>query len=92
MDDAFRLLVSPRARRQISEQLPLSVAFAAYEFISGPLLSNPRRVGKPLEPPFERHFSARMGTYRVIYLIDDDQRRVEVMAVVLRSDAYRPSP
>ena len=92
MDDAFRLLVSPRARRQISEQLPLSVAFAAYEFISGPLLVNPHRVGKQLEPPFGGHFSARMGTYRVIYLIDDDQRRVEVMAVVLRSDAYRPSP
>ena len=89
MDDAFRLLVSPRARRQISEQLPLSVAFAAYEFISGPLLSNPRRVSKPLEPPFEGHFSARMGTYRVIYVLDEEQRTVEVVAVVARSDAYR---
>ena len=89
MDDAFRLLVSPRARRQMSEQLPLPVAFAAYEFISGPLLSNPRRVGKPLEPPFAGHFSARMGTYRVLYILDEEQCTVEVVAVVARSDAYR---
>ncbi len=92
MDESFRLLVSPRARRQLSEHLPPSVAFAAYEFISGPLLVNPHRVGKQLEPPFGGHFSARLGTYRVIYLIDDARRTVEVMAVVLRSDAYHPSP
>jgi mRNA-degrading endonuclease RelE of RelBE toxin-antitoxin system len=30
-----------------------------------------------------------MGTYRVIYLIDDAQRTVEVVAVVTRADAYR---
>lgn len=66
--------------------------YAAYEFISGPLLVHPHRAGKQLEPPFGGHFSARLGTYRVIYLIDEAQRTVEVMAVVLRSDACRPSP
>jgi mRNA-degrading endonuclease RelE of RelBE toxin-antitoxin system len=30
-----------------------------------------------------------MGTYRVIYVLDEEQHTVEVVAVVARSDAYR---
>ncbi len=45
-DPRYELLIAPTARRQLAEQLPESVAFAAYEFIVGPLLDNPHRVGK----------------------------------------------
>ncbi|WP_199520830.1 type II toxin-antitoxin system RelE family toxin [Jiangella anatolica] len=38
----------------------------------------------------DRH-SARRGTYRVIYRIDDERHRVTVVAVVHRADAYRSS-
>ncbi len=65
------------------------MAFAAYEFITGPLLDNPYRVGKRLRPPLEDRYSARRGTYRVIYRIDDGQRRVTVVGVFSRADAYR---
>jgi mRNA-degrading endonuclease RelE of RelBE toxin-antitoxin system len=85
----FELLISPTARRQLAERLPEAVAFAAHEFIVGPLLENPNRVGKRLQPPLDDRFSARRGTYRVIYRIDDDEHRVIVVAVVARSDAYR---
>jgi mRNA-degrading endonuclease RelE of RelBE toxin-antitoxin system len=34
--------------------------------------------------------SARRGDYRVIYRIDDVQRRVDVLAIEHRSAAYRP--
>jgi len=54
---------------QLAEILPEPVAFAAHEFIVGPLLTNPHRVGKPFEPPLEVRHSARRGTYRVIYRI-----------------------
>lgn len=85
----FVLVLSPTARRQLTDQLPESVAFAAYEFILGPLLDNPARVGKALKPPLSDRHSARRGTYRVIYRIDNDQHRVEVVAIVARRDAYR---
>lgn len=88
-EERFELVISPTARRQLTERLPESVAFAAYDFIVGPLLDNPHRVGKPLRPPLEDRHSARRGTYRVIYQIDDQQRRVTVVGVVHRSDAYR---
>lgn len=84
------LVISPTARRQLTEKLPEAVAFAAHEFIIGPLLDNPQRVGKRLLPPLDDRHSARRGTYRVIYRIDDEHRTVTVVAVVHRADAYRP--
>ena len=89
IEDGYELVVAPTARRQLAEQLPAAVAFAAYEFIVGPLLENPHRVGKPLHAPLEGRHSARRGTYRVIYRIDDAERRVIVLGVFARSDAYR---
>jgi len=88
-DEPYALRISVRARRQLAEQMSAAVAFAAHELIRGPLLANPRRVGKRLRAPLEPHFSARMGTYRVIYRIDEAQHTVEVVAVVTRADAYR---
>jgi mRNA interferase RelE/StbE len=88
-DERYTLVVSPTARRQVAEGLPESVAWAAQEFILGPLLDNPHRVGKRLQPPLSDRFSARRGTYRVIYRIDDRRRTVTVLNVLPRSDAYR---
>ena len=85
----YELAITATARRQLAESLPTSVAFAAYEFIIGPLLENPRRVGKQLMAPLDDRHSARRGTYRVIYRIDEQQMTVTVLGVSSRSDAYR---
>ncbi len=87
--DRYSLTIAPTARRQLAEVLPEGVAMAAYEFIVGPLLDNPHRVGKRLRPPLEDRHTARRGTYRVIYRIDDVQRSVTVVDVAHRRDAYR---
>ncbi len=87
--DRYRLVIAPAARRQLAEFLPEAVASAAHEFIVGPLLDNPRRMGKQLHPPLADRHSARRGTYRVIYRIDDRQHTITVLAVIHRSDAYR---
>jgi len=88
-DAPYELIIAPTARRQLAEQLPEPVAFAAYEFIVGPLLDNPRRVGKQLRPPLNDRHSARRGTYRVLYRIDEVLRQVTVVGVFGRNDAYR---
>ena len=88
-DGRYTLVITPTARRQIAEQLPEPVAFAAGEFILGPLLDNPHRVGRRLHPPLADRHSARRGTYRVIYRIDDQRRTVTVVGVLRRADAYR---
>lgn len=89
-DERYELIVSPTARRHLAEQLPETAAFAAYEFVTGPLLDNRHRVGKRLRPPLDDRHSARRGTYRVIYRIDESRRTVTVFGVLSRTDAYRP--
>jgi mRNA interferase RelE/StbE len=47
-------------------------------------------VGKPLKLGLAGLRGARRGDYRIIYRIDDANRRVEILAIEHRSDAYRP--
>ena len=84
----YRLRIARPAARALAEVLPETVAAAVYAFIGGPLLENPHRVGKPLVPPLAPAWSARRGSYRVLYLIDDEAREVQVTAILHRSDAY----
>lgn len=86
----YELSIAPTARRQLSELLPEPVAFAAYEFITGALLDNPYRVGKQLREPLNDRRSARRGTYRIVYQVDEDKGIVTVVAVAGRRDACRP--
>jgi mRNA interferase RelE/StbE len=83
------MIITPTARRQLAESLSEPVACASYEFIIGPLLENPHRVGKRLRPPLDDRHSARRGTYRVLDRIDDEHRQVTVVGVFSRADAYR---
>lgn len=87
--DSFTLQTTPTVRRQLAEELPEAVAAAALEFITGPLLDNPHRVGRRLSPPLDDRYSARRGTYRVLYRIDEQEHVVSVVLVTHRRDAYR---
>jgi mRNA interferase RelE/StbE len=88
-DDSYELRTTSTVRRALSEPLPGAVAAAAYAFITGPLLTDPHLIGKRLLPPMDDRFSARRGTYLVIYRIDDKARVVTVVDVAHRRDAYR---
>jgi len=87
--ERYSVILSAQARRNIHEHLPVDVAFAAMETISGPLAANPHRVDKPLDEPFDGFYSARRGTYRIIYRINEGKRTVEIHSVRHRRDAYR---
>ena len=85
----YEIVLSPQARRALGERLPSAAAFAAWEFIQGPLADRPRAVGVRLRAPFDGLWRARRGEYRVRYRIDDDVHQVIVMSVEHRRDAYR---
>lgn len=89
MSQRWRLRIAQPAARALTEVLPEKVAAAAYEFITGPLLDDPHRVGKPLDPPMAPAWTARRGSYRILYHLDEIQGIVEVTAIRHRSDAYR---
>lgn len=95
MSDApHTLVLTSTALRALSAAPPRGVgervAWSVYEFVHGPLCREPYRVGKPLSPPLAGTFSARRGTFRVLYEVDEDARTVTVMAVQHRADVYRP--
>jgi mRNA-degrading endonuclease RelE of RelBE toxin-antitoxin system len=89
--EPYTLRTTPTVRRALADRLPEAVAVAAYEFMTGPLVREPYRVGKRLLPPLADRFSARRGTYRIVYRIDDATRTVTVVDVDHRLDIYRRS-
>jgi len=88
-DDAWTLRAAASAERQLA-RLPERIAAAVVEFLLGPLVENPRRVGHPLQRELAGLWSARRGAYRVVYEIDDEDRIVDVLRIEHRSDVYRP--
>jgi mRNA-degrading endonuclease RelE of RelBE toxin-antitoxin system len=70
--------------------LPEKAAAAVVEFVLGPLLEDPHRVGHPLRRGLEGLHAARRGPYRVVYEIEDDSRQIRVLRIDHRADVYRP--
>lgn len=90
MSDPYALGTASPARRALADRLPPDVAVAAAEFITGPLLATPHRVGKPLGEELTGIFSARLArTWRVLYEIDEAIHTVIVLDIRHRSAAYR---
>jgi mRNA-degrading endonuclease RelE of RelBE toxin-antitoxin system len=89
----YSLSLAPSAERALAEGppkgLPLAVAAAVTEFLTGPLLANPQRLGKPLVGQLRGYHSARRGAYRVVYRIDDTAHVVHVLRIDHRADIYR---
>lgn len=89
MTQPYELGTAAPARRALAERLPHDVVAAAVEFITGPLLENPQRVGKALVDELAGIHGARLGrNWRVLYEIDEGRRAVIVLDIRPRSNAY----
>lgn len=84
----YELKLRGKAKLALAEKVPAKSVDVITYFIHGPLLENPRRVGKALDAPFLGCYAARRGDYRVIYLIDDEKSRITVLDVSHRSHVY----
>jgi mRNA interferase RelE/StbE len=89
-EEPHELVLTPPAQRALTGKLPEAVATAVIEFLTTSLIRQPARVGKPLRDDLAGVWSARRGTYRVLYRIREDVREVIVLRVEHRRDAYRP--
>jgi mRNA interferase RelE/StbE len=88
--DPYELVLTPPATRAIRERLPETVAAAVIEFLTTALVDNPQRVGKHLRKDLAGIWSARRGTFRVLYRINEEAHDVVVLRIEHRRDAYRP--
>lgn len=90
MTDPYELVLTPPAVRAVQSRLPEAIATAVIEFVTGALLDNPHRVGGPLRGDLAGIHSARRGTYRVLYRINDERHEVVVLRIDHRGEVYRP--
>ncbi|MGI8946462.1 MAG: type II toxin-antitoxin system RelE family toxin [Ornithinimicrobium sp.] len=77
------------ARRALTDELPVTVAAAAWELMDGSIRENPHRLGEQLHAPHAEHWVARRSDYHIRYRIDEERRVVVVLDVRGRADAYR---
>jgi mRNA-degrading endonuclease RelE of RelBE toxin-antitoxin system len=89
-DGDCELVLTPPARRAVADQLPEAVASAVIDFLTTSLIKEPARMGKPLRGDLAGIWSARRGTYRILYRILEDPREIVVLRIEHRRDAYRP--
>jgi mRNA interferase RelE/StbE len=84
----WRLVVAASAERGLN-RLPPKVASAIVDFMVGPLVDDPRQVGKPLLRELSGYLAARRGVYRIIYRVNEEAVTVEVVRIDHRSRVYR---
>jgi mRNA interferase RelE/StbE len=84
----WKLVVAGPVHRAIG-RLPAKVAIAVLDFLVGPLVENPQRMGKALRGDLKGLQAARVGAYRVVYEIARAERTVKVLFVDHRADVYR---
>lgn len=89
-DDAepYELIIPGPVGRAIRESLPEAVAMAVIEFVNGPLLKTPHRVGTELRGHLAGIHSAHLSGYRIQYVINDEERTVTLRRVNRRADIY----
>ncbi|MGC1206901.1 MAG: type II toxin-antitoxin system RelE/ParE family toxin [Ornithinimicrobium sp.] len=84
----YEVVLTPPAVRAIQGTLPEPVAAAVIEFLTTALVSNPQRVGKELRGQLRGIHSARRGTYRILYRINESAHEVVVVRIDHRRDIY----
>lgn len=88
MTSPHEVRISARAERDLL-RLPEKIGSACLGFIFGPLADQPHRMGGALSGQLAGLRSARRGSYRIIYSIDDQDRRIDIVHIDHRGDVYR---
>ena len=89
MTEPYDLILVRSASRAVAEDLPEAVAAALIDFVTTALIDNPHRVGRELRNELAGIYSARRGSYRVLYRIEEKTRSVIILRVDHRRSAYR---
>ena len=83
---SYTVRLKPRAEREL-DRLPIAVARRIWE----KLLTLGREPRPPGASKLEgvEGYRIRVGDYRIVYLVDDDQRVVDVARIAHRREVYR---
>lgn len=68
--------------------LPANFKKSIQRAIQQRLTVNPLAVGKPLKGNLKNQLRLRVGSYRIIYEVDNEKARVTINAIDHRKDVY----
>lgn len=88
MTSGSAVRISDRTERDLL-RLPEKIGAACSEFIFGPLAEQPLRVGGQLTGEVAGLRSARRGSYRIIYAVDEQLEQIDIIHRDHRGDVYR---
>ncbi len=88
MSGAYGVRISARAERDLLS-LPEKIGAPCLDFIFGPLADDPYRLGGALGGQLTGPRSARRGSYRIIYSVDDELPRIDIVHIDHRGNVYR---
>lgn len=83
---AYKILWDVRAYREL-KHLDVTIAVSILNTLNK-LYEDPRKIGKPLKGKFKQKFRLRVGDYRVLYSINDQDKTVLIIAIGHRKDIY----
>jgi len=83
----YRLFIKPSARKELLV-LPKEIKSKA-EIIIDSLPEHPRPYGVKKLVGYSNYYRIRIGNYRIVYVIDENEKLVRVMIVKHRKEAYK---
>lgn len=83
----YRVRISKHVERELDD-LPQAVYARVQQAIQG-LSMNPRPVGVKMLKGFTDTYRLRVGSYRIVYEVDDPAQEVRLKTVADRKDVYR---
>ena len=88
MNRPYRVRISARAERDLL-RLPEKIGAACLDFIFGPLAEDPYRLGGALSGQLAGPRSARRGSYRIVYGVNDEVLYIDIVHIDHRGNVYR---
>lgn len=88
MSEPWTVELTGPARRALEKDLPEAVGVGGVQLHHRTPPGNPHRLGGGLSGPFAGCRSVHLGTYRVVYRIDEASRAAYVLSIRLRGDVY----
>jgi mRNA interferase RelE/StbE len=84
---SYQLIILPGAEKEL-RKLPRQI-FLKVDKIILSLADNPRPAGCKKLQGFNNVYRIRVGNYRILYRIEDDQLIIEVFRIADRKDVYK---
>lgn len=88
MSSPYQVRISARVERDLI-RLPEKVRAACLDSIFGPLAGDPDRLGGVLSGELAGLRSARRGSYRIVYRVDEQLLRIDIVHIDHRGVVYR---